>query len=611
MTYDLYTGSPYDEQSKIAYLMLLFSQVRVRRSMFEPQWEESAALCWPEYRNSFAFGHNRPPGVKYTEFQVDSSGSIASHRFMSICDALLTPWNMLWSQVCASNKDLMKERDARLYFDQVTKALWHHRYRAEANFMGQQQQNWQCLGVFGNQGMMIDALDPQPGKYRPGLRYMSMSPGEIYILQNHQGRVDGYIRHFRWTPRQAFQRWGKGMGPALMTAMEKNSQQLYDFLQFVMPRTDYDPHRIFSPQGKAWASTYVSVLGYIILEEGGYRSFPLAVGRYQQAPEEEYGRGPAQMVLPELKTLNAERTVFLEQGHRAAKPSFLIADDGLTDFKPYPDARNYGGMSPDGRPLVGIVPTGSIQITKEMMDDSRGIINDAFLVSLFPLLFDDKGGQKSAREVIEAANDRGIFLAPTLGRQYGEYLGTMIDRELDLMAYLSAGMPRGQRLLPEMPPVVREAKGEYQIIYCSPLARALHGQAIAGFMRTVEEAKEVVSVTGDPSLMDIFDFETAFPEMATEQFVPPHWIASDAQVAQKRKGRAQIAERDRQVKELPGKAAIMKAQAIAAKAQTGGNTGGTLSGTPAGGMPQMPGQQQPGGRAFEAPEDQGDQGVGP
>jgi hypothetical protein len=41
---------------------------------------------------------------------------------------------------------------------------------------------------------------------------------------------------------------------------------------------------------------------------------------------------------------------------------------------------------------------------------------------------------------------------------------------------------------------------------------------------------------------------------------------------------------------MPGRAAIMKAQAINTKAQTGGNIGGTLSGTPQGGMPMMPGQ---------------------
>ena len=40
---------------------------------------------------------------------------------------------------------------------------------------------------------------------------------------------------------------------------------------------------------------------------------------------------------------------------------------------------------------------------------------------------------------------------------------------------------------------------------------------------------------------------------------------------------------------MPAQAAIMKAQAISDKAQAGQNIGGTLSGMPQGGMPQIPG----------------------
>jgi len=228
-----------------------------------------------------------------------------------------------------------------------------------------------------------------------------------------------------------------------------------------------------------------------------------------------------------------------------------------------------------------------------MLEASTKIIHDAFLVTLFPLLFDDKGGQKSAREVIEAANDRGIFLAPTLGRQYGEYLGAMIDRELDLASYMG--------LLPSMPASVKEAKGEYEIIYTSPLAKALEGQAAAGFIRTAQMIGELIQVGADPALVDYLDMDEAVPGIADTQRVPPRWIASKEKVAQKAKSRARAAERANQVKELPGKAAMAKAQAIVQKAQTGGNTGGTLSGTPEGGMPMMPGQNAPGGRAFGQP----------
>ncbi len=583
--------------------MRLFSEVRSRRVTFEQQWEEAAAICWPEYRNSFSFGHVRAPGIKYTEYQIASSGSIASHRFMSICDALLTPWNMMWSQIRASNTDLMKDRDAKLYFHDLTQCVWSHRYRPESNFMGQQQQNWQALGVFGNQAMLVDQLDPAPGQFAPGLRYMSMSPGEVYILQNHQGRVDGFIRHFRWTARQAYQRWKGDIPPVLYAALQVNSQQMYDFLQFVIPRTDYDPNKMFSPQGKPWSSTYISVTGLKILEEGGYRTFPLPVGRYMQAPEEEYGRGPGQMVLPTLKTENAIEATYLKQGHRAGDPTYLIGDDGLMDFKSHPGAYNYGGFNEDtGRMIVGVLPTGDFQVNEKMLDRYDSIIQDAFLTKLFPLLFDSKGQPRSPREVLERAQEVGIFLAPTLGRQYGEYLGTMIDRELDLIDYMKLG--------PKMPQSVKEAKGSFrlQYVYTSPLARMMESQGISGFMRTVDLAKEVSEATGDPSHLDHFSFKRALPAIADQQFAPPDWMATEQEMADLAKAREQAAERDRQVKELPGKAAIMKAQAITAKAQTGGNTGGTLSGSPEGSMPMLPGQAEPGGRAFGQPGPQPAQG---
>jgi head-to-tail connecting protein len=589
-----YTGVPGDDQSFVAWLMQLFSQARNRRVNFEVQWEEAAALCWPDYRNSFAFGHNRPPGMKYTEYQVDTSGSIASHRFMAICDAMITPYNMLWSYVKADNPYLMKQRGVKLYYKELTETLWKERYRWESGFFSSNQTNWQALGVFGNMGMWIDEMETKPGNQKPGIRYVAQAPGEIYVLRNYQGREDGHIRHFRWSARQAYQKWGDKIPVLLKAALDKNDLQLWDFLQFVLPNNEYDPLQIFDPvKGKPWVSVYVSVAGYCILEKGGFRSYPRAGSTYMIAPEEEYGRGPAQMVLPDLKTLNSEKAMYLRQGHKAVEPAYLINDDGLNTLRTSPNAKNYGGIGPGGEVLARPLETGQIQVTPEMMQQSLGAVNDAFLVSLWSLFGDEKTMQMNARQVIEEANQRGIFLGPTLGRQFGEYVGPMIDRELDILSF--------QRKLPPMPPAVKEAKGEYQTVYCSPLAQAIMGQPIAGFMRLVEFAGQAAQMTGDPGLMDIFEFDEALPEMGEADHVPIHWFASPQKMQQKRQGRAQQAERDAQVKELPGKAAIIKAQAISDKAQAGQNTGGTLSGTPAGGMPMMPGQTQPGGRAFGQP----------
>jgi len=583
--YEVYAGDAESEQERVAYLMRLFHAARQERVNFETQWEQAAALVWPEYRNTFSFGTGRSPGQILTQFQVDSTATMAAWRFMNICDALLTPAHMQWSIVRADDPVLMRDPSVRRYFAEVTSTLWQHRYRPEANFVGQQQQNYLSLGVFGNQAMLVEEYDSGPGPRRPGLRYIGLPPGEVYVLANHQGQVDGFIRHFRWTARRAHSRWREALPPAILSALQSNSTNPFDFLQFVLPRTDYDPSDWLSPKGKPWQSCYVSVTGYKIVEEGGYRRFPLHFGRYTQAPEESYGRGPAQQVLPEIKTLNAEKSDFLTQGKLAGSPVWLLGDD-LIDFKAHPNSFNWGAMTPDGKPLVSRLEPGNINVTKEMMDESAKIINAAFLVDLFPLLFEQRGAQRTAREVIEMANDRGVFLAPTLGRQYSEYLGPMIDRELDILSY--------QGLLPEMPPALREAGGDYKLVYASPLARALRGQPIAGFMRSVQFAQEVANITGDASVLDRFDFDVALPEIADDQFVPPRWMADERKVAAKAKARAAAAERERQVQELPGRAAIMKAQAIQTKAATGGNIGGVLSGVPEGGMPMVPPQVPPG-----------------
>jgi hypothetical protein len=299
--------------------------------------------------------------------------------------------------------------------------------------------------------------------------------------------------------------------------------------------------------------------------EGGYSSFPFAPSRYDQAPREWYGRGPAQMVLPALKTLNAQKVMFLKQGHRAADPVLLIADDGLMSMDLRPGAKNFGGVNQDGKPMVHVLPSGEIQVAKEMMAEERAIIDDMMLVTLFKVLSEHPN--MTATQGIERVNEKGILIAPTLGRQETEYLGPMIDREIDILNSLG--------VLPPMPPRLKEARGAYEVKYTSPLAMAQRANEAAGFMRSVETAKEIVNITQDPSYLDWADFDVALPEIATQiQSVPEHWMASAEKMAAKRKVRAKSQAQQAQIQAMPAQAAMIKAQAVVNKNQPGIGTRG-------------------------------------
>ena len=549
-------GRVREQDETVRDIMQEFSQLQLWRNTFAGQWEEIAALVDPNSKNTFFYGNFNWPGEKKTQQQVDATAMMALHRFGAILDSLLTPRNMVWHQLGSDEPAIMRDRDARLWYEESTRRLFKLRYSPIANFASQNQANYQSLGSFGVGAVFVDQAVDAAGNRMRAIRYKAIPLGELFLIENHQGLVCGFIRWFRLTAGQAAKKWGlEALPPAMRTAYDQCSQTPFDFLHCVKPRTDYDATRL-DDRGKPFVSYYVCVAGQCIMSEGGYYSFPLACSRYIQGPGEVYGRGPAGLILPAIKTLNAEKTTFLKQGHRAADPVLLAADDGLLDISLRPGAINKGGMNSDGRRLVDILPTGNIQVTKEMMDEERALINDAFLVSLFQILMETP--QMSATEVIERTNEKGILLAPTVGRQQSEYLGPLIDRELDLMAEMD--------LLPPMPPILKEYGRQYNVNYTSPLARAQRAQEVAGAMRTIEATLQIVNATQDPSPLDAFDFDTMIPDIAMIQAVPESWMADPKVVAQKRQARADAQAAQQQIQAAPAAAAMMKAQAAAAKA---------------------------------------------
>ncbi len=540
------------EADKITRIMRMLSELSGVRSAHEGQWQETAELIMPSVSGSFTYGNSRTPGEKRTEKQVDSSGMIALGKFGAICDSLLTPRNQTWHGLQASNPYVMKSRRVKLWFEEATRILFHYRYLPAANFASQNQMGFKGLGAFGTAALFVDKLDG--GK---GMRYKDIPIGELYLIENHQGLVVGYIRAFKLKAHQAMwnPEWKGKIPECIWQAAMKDSQKDFDFIQYVNLRGDYDPDRIDS-KGMKYESCYLSIDGRCLLSEGGYRSLPLAASRYEQYPNEVYGRGPATFVLPSLKTLNAQKKMFLKQGHRAADPVLLRYDDGLVDFSLKPGAMNAGGVSADGRPLVHVLPTGNIQVSEEMMDREASTIDDAFLVSLFQLMTETK--RMSATEIIERVAEKGVLLAPTVGRQADERYGPTIDRELDLLV--------DQNLLPPMPPELREAEGAYSVVYKSPLARAARAQEAGGFTRTLEIVRELVNVTQDASLLDPFDFDVAIPDIAEIQNVPASWMASGEKIQDKREARAKQQQRQEQIQAAPAAAALRKSEIEAAQA---------------------------------------------
>jgi hypothetical protein len=546
------------EQRAVDEVYQIFAQSSIYRVNHASMCEEVAQIVAPDYVNTFFRESYNFPGLKKTQMQVDASGMVANQKFGAICDSMITPFAQNWHILEASNPYVQKDRQVRLWMEQASHILFDQRYRAHSAFRKNNQQIFQMVGVFGNGPMFIDQLMDMHDRPVRAFRYKALPFGEVFIRCNHQGQVDAFVRAWRMTARNAKQKWGEDMLPQeLAEACDKNSEAPFDFFHCVYPNTDYDPSEKIGKGSKPFCSRYVSCTGRRLMNrmDAGYNSFPMSFARGQMAPGEIYGRGWAMDVLPALKTLNAQKATALKVGHRNADPTFITSDDGLVDFKWLPGFVNKGGLTSDGKRLIDAVTPGNYQVAIEQMNEEKALIGDMAYTTIFQTLVENP--QMTATQVIELINQKGIFLAPMVGGMGTEYLDSLIEREVDLAQQMY--------LLPPMPPLLKEAEGEFKIKYVSPLFRAARAGEASGFLRTVETATQIAGQTGDSSVLDWADFDTALPEIARIQSTPESWMASPDKVAAKRQAREQRAQQDAQIQALPAQAAMLKAQAVVAK----------------------------------------------
>lgn len=487
-------------------------QLASRRSNFDTWWDEIARRVLP---SEASFTTISAEGEKRTERLFDGTPVTALERFAAVMEDLLTPRTQLWHQLAPEDESLAEDQEVKAYLEQVNKILFSMRYSPRANFASQKHQGYLSVGAFGNSCMLID---DDVGR---GVRYRQIHMREIRWAEDHQGRIDTIYRRFCLEARQAVQKFGKKCPEKIRDAAEKEPFKEFQFVHAVIPNPDRKPGRQ-DYRGMPWASYYVFVDDKSMVDIGGYTSWPYAIGRYQLATNEVYARSPAMACWPAICTLNEEKKTVLRAGQKEVDPPVLLQEDGaLEAFNMRAGALNYGMVTSDGSPLAIPFRTGAnVPLGVELMQLEKQHIDDSFLVTVFQILMDHP--QMTATQVLEITQQKGVLLAPIMGRQHSEDLGPMIERELDIAA--KAG------LLPPMPDALIERGGEYKIEYRSPLARAMRAQDGVAIARTLEALPAAIAV--DQSAALVVDVPSAVRELAEINGVPAKLLRGADQIAE-------------------------------------------------------------------------------
>jgi hypothetical protein len=525
------------------------SRMEGDRSVWESHWTEVAERVLPRQRD---FKGRRPGGEKLSERIFDSTAPLALERFAAAMESVLTPRSKRWHELKAP-AGLDGDEEVARYLYEVTSRLFAARYAPRANFASQCSETYMGLGAFGTGGMFVDEMVGQ------GLRYIACALSELFIAENFQGQIDTVHRRFERTARQIKQKFGDDLPPAILKAADCEPEKTFELLHCFKPREDAKWSRM-DYRGMPWASYYIAYEGRTILREGGYRTFRYAMSRYVTAPKEVYGRSPAMTVLADIKGVNEQKKTLLRTGQKIADPPMLLTDDGaMQGFSLRPGSFLYGGLGPNGEELARPMSFGAnMPITLEMLKEDRGVINDAFLVSLFQILVDSP--QMTATEAMLRAQEKGALLAPTAGRQQSEMLGPLIEAELDILGQAGA--------LPDMPDRLRRHGGMVGIEYTSPLARAQKADEGVGILRTLEQSAPLLQA--DPSNIAMFKVDETIRALADINGMPAKLLRDSKELAAIKQAQAQQQQAQAMLQAAPVAAGAAKdlaqAQALAASA---------------------------------------------
>jgi len=538
-------------------LVRLYTQAKSLRAPHENDWRSAAAHVLPAQYSSWQTdgpvqAYGRTEAVRRIAY--DTTGMRSLPKYVAILERLMTPASQKWHGLQASDQNLRRKARVRKYFDELTDRMFKMRYSPRARFRIATSEMYQALGVYGNGPLFIGERAPTPIAPVRGIKYISCPLRDVFILVDDDGEVCGVFRRFWLNVRQFKMKFPNVPMPAAVKRESEKSVpdegRYFEFVHYVAPRDNYDPQQIDARRHPI-VGVYVAIEDKAFVgDETGYKSMPYKIPRVATVSGDPYGYSPAMMALAAMGGASQMKKTNLKQGNKAVDPPLIAHNDntmnGGVDLRP--GAINYGGVDRQGRELIKPLRGGDFRVAEVLLQDERKDVEDSFFVTLFQILTETP--EMTATEVVERIAEKAALLSPTMGRLQSEFGGPTIERELDVMSEI------GQ--LPEMPPELIEAQGEYEIVYTSPLAKSMYAEEVSGFMRSVEMSLSVAQATQDMSALDHYNFEVATPEIASYLAVPARWMRDENEIRKTRDDRQKANTEAQMMQNAPALASAAK-----------------------------------------------------
>ena len=447
-----------------------------------------------------------------------------------------------------------------------------------------------------------------------GISFRVFPIDTVDIAEDYRGVVDTVYRKFEMTLRQVEQEFPGKLSRNRLQQMESEPDAKVEILHVVGPRKKYDPDKIDN-LNMPIESIYILCDEELVLQESGYPEMPYAVARLEVLAGELYGRGPATIALPEVKSLNEMAKLQLDSSNMRLRPPLDVPVNAY--INPIELIPGYKNLNQDesGRRITPLNVAGELSYTAKDIELMQNKVKTIFYNDQ---LYLRTNAEMTATEVQKRSEIQMQLMGPWQGRLELELFEPLINRILGILVRLGEIPPPPQELLDlsEDDAIQSLAKSSdeelsekdkarqekviskkystkaLKIVYDSPLARAqrlVDVQVIDQVKMSIMQTMQLNPNAAQELLMR-FDFGRMEVDRAKALGLPTKYIVSEekynqakaAQEAQKQQlqamqGMTQMADVSQKVGNTPGGEQLTKSLF--------GSLGEQLSGALEGAMP--------------------------
>ncbi len=512
----------YDYGKDVKSIIKRYETLKEDRILWEPFFRDVRDYIRPRKQNVDSSTHIS--AERHTNKMFDSSAPEASRLMAMSMQNALVPQSVVWFGLSIPSGHplsvLNKEPDVKRWFHDVTQKMFFAMH--ESNFYTAIGESFLDFTSFGTINLLLEEDDSYEGAFG-GLVFTSIPTGQYVFAEDKRGRPDTVFWEYTFTARQAKQMFGQRRLPdKIKKACKEKPDEKFTFVRVLMPRDDY---RRGSQDvlEKRFASVDIALDARAMVRESGFDELPYVIGRFEKASGELWGRSPADIAMPDIKTLNKIRELELKGLATAVHPPLIAPDQGIIGtFRMTPSAINYS-REPERFKFLRF--EGRFDLSSLKANDLKKSIRGIFLAD--QLVLPEKLNM-TAEEVATVREQIQKLLGPTVARFESEVLTPLILRSFGLMSRSG--------ILPPAPPVLAELD-EIEVAYVGQLAKNQKIQDVTSIQRWLGVAANMASFS--PEVLDNIDVDEALQIIGERMAVPNEIMRSQEEVAQLREQRQQ------------------------------------------------------------------------